>query len=295
VPARAAQVLRHTKTKKSTFTNFEVFRVRDAGMPNETLTVQPVVEYVAFEPSPGCRFGVVTSNEGRFDVSFYTLGATRNGVKLEPWVVLENKQANQLHWAPVGGVCILAGLDALNGQLEFYDVDAKLSMNQAEHYMCNEIHWDPSGRMVATVVSQPMFGAVSVRFTLENGFKLWSFQGQKLQEKPQADFYQFLWRPRPKSLLSEDDFEELKKKLPSYSKTYEREDALIRKRRQASENAERLKQLVQFRDMMEERRIVFLEQKREREARGVWRQEDDELLEISEVVEELVSEKTEVV
>jgi len=155
---------------------------------------------------------------------------------------MENKQCSQLHWAPVGGVCLLGGFESsMNGQFEFYDVEAKQTISQVEHYMCTEVHWDPSGRMLATVVSQRMFGAVSVRESLENGFKLWSFQGQKLQERGIPEFYQFLWRPRPKSLLSEDDLEDLKKKLPTYSRKYEREDALIRKRRQASENAERIK------------------------------------------------------
>jgi hypothetical protein len=62
-------------------------------------------------------------------------------------------------------------------QLEFWDIDEELSTAEEEHFMCNGVYWDPSGRMVATVVTQPMTGPVPVRNTLENGYNLWTFQG----------------------------------------------------------------------------------------------------------------------
>ena len=77
-----------------------------------------------------------------------------------------------------------------NVVLEFFDVDEQISTGSVEHFMCNSLQWDPSGRMLASIVTQPMFGDVSVKFTLENGYKLWTFQGKKIVEVPTESFYQ---------------------------------------------------------------------------------------------------------
>ena len=50
-----------------------------------------------------------------------------------------------------------------NGILEFYDLERNEQLNSVEHFMCTDICWDPSGRFAASVVSQPMFGAASMR------------------------------------------------------------------------------------------------------------------------------------
>ena len=44
-----------------------------------------------------------------------------------------------------------------------------------EHYRANTVEWDPSGRMVATAVTQPLEGMV-YKFQMDNGYKLWTFQ-----------------------------------------------------------------------------------------------------------------------
>merc|ERR1711968_281771 len=69
-----------------------------------------------------------------------------------------------------------------------------------EHYRCNSIEWDPSGRIVATAVMQPLEGAF-FKYQMDNGFKLWTFQGKQYHETSYENFYQFTWRPRPSSLL----------------------------------------------------------------------------------------------
>jgi translation initiation factor 3 subunit B len=208
-----AQVTRHTKTKKTSFTNFEIFRLRDNDCPNETLSMHETVAHFAFEPAPGFKFGIVHSDlpdggiKMKMNVSLYSLGAIRGGSKLELIQTLESRSCQELYWSPAGGIVVLASLDtsvnyantniptsqqpfAGNGSLEFYDVENKNSLNSTEHYMCNELRWDPSGRFVASIATQPLFGNVAVRYTLENGYKLFSFQGQKLREVPYQDFYQ---------------------------------------------------------------------------------------------------------
>ena len=56
----------------------------------------------------------------------------------------------------------------MNGQLEFFDADEMATMEAAEHFMCTDVEWDPSGRYLAT--------AVTVVHQMENGFNIWSFQ-----------------------------------------------------------------------------------------------------------------------
>jgi translation initiation factor 3 subunit B len=308
-----AQVTRHTKTKKTSFTNFEIFRMRDNACPNETLSMLETVGSFAFEPAPGFRFTIVHSDlpdggvKAKMNVSIYSLGSVRGGAKLELVQTLENRSCQEVSWSPSGGVMVLASLDttvnspalgqqqssfAGNGSLEFYDADAKHTLATGDHYMCNELRWDPSGRFLASIVTQPLFGSVAVRYTLENGYRLWSFQGTRLQDIPYQDFYQFLWRPRPKSQLTEEELEEVKKKLPSMMKRFEKEDAMMRKRRQASANAERVVQLKEFRTLMQERHRIFLENQQKRIAAGIIKPESEqESQDIVEKVEELISEK----
>merc|ERR1711892_704553 len=81
------------------------------------------------------------------------------------------------------------------GQLEWVDVNAMQTIGEAEHFMCSDIEWDPTGRFVATSVSH-------WRHQMENGYNIWTSQGRQLKHQRQDKFYQLLWRPRPPSLLS---------------------------------------------------------------------------------------------
>jgi hypothetical protein len=39
----------------------------------------------------------------------------------------------------------------------------------------------------------------------DTGYTLWSFQGRQMQKVMMDKFYQLLWRPRPPTLLSDDE------------------------------------------------------------------------------------------
>jgi translation initiation factor 3 subunit B len=72
----AVKVERFTKTKKSTFTGFELFSIRDKDIPMEVLELPNKNDKVltfAWEPK-GHRFAVVHGDGGpRPSVSFYTM------------------------------------------------------------------------------------------------------------------------------------------------------------------------------------------------------------------------------
>ena len=67
---------------------------------------------------------------------------------------------------------VLGGLKAMNGQLEFFGVDDMEPYRAAEHFMCTNIEWDPTGRYVAT--------SVTSIHQMENGFNIWLFNGTPL-------------------------------------------------------------------------------------------------------------------
>jgi translation initiation factor 3 subunit B len=71
---------RHTKNKKSTYTNFELFRVKEKDVPVDLLEFKEKVLAFAWEPK-GVRFGVVYGDGVRPDVSFYTMESGIKGVK----------------------------------------------------------------------------------------------------------------------------------------------------------------------------------------------------------------------
>lgn len=248
----AVKIDRHTKNKKKTFVNFELFRVLEKDIPIENLELKDQVHAFAWEPR-GDRFAIIHGeNAQKPDISFYEMA----GKKLNHVATLEKKPANHLFWSPRGDFIVLAGLRNLNGVLEFYNVNEKESMGTEEHMMCTNVDWDPSGRFLTTTVS-------AWHHQLDTGYNLYSFAG-KLQFKVLKDrFQQFLWRPRPQNLLSPAQLDDIKKNYATYQARYNAEDEAekfeviekLRKERQAQRD--------QFYSIIAERRKEFDAQRSE--------------------------------
>lgn len=220
--------LARQKTKKTIINNFEIFRIKVKNIPKEVLTMTDSVIAFAWEPQ-GHRFAVAhTANMDvpKANVSIYQLKSN----KLKLLHTLEDRPANALFWSPNGQFLVIAGLGALNGALEFYDANAGDSLMRAEHFMCNGVEWCPSGRYVMTAVTQDLFGEGGFsRYTMDNGYKLWSSQGELLITVPLDQCYQVIWRPRPATLLTKDQIREIKEKLKEkYWNTYLKEDEAIK-------------------------------------------------------------------
>lgn len=217
----AVKVDRFTKTKKSTYTGFELFSIRERDIPMEVLELPNKSEKVhtfAWEPK-GHRFAVVHGDGPRPSVSFYDMRDEKGRLGVRHLGTLTNKACNAIFWSPTGHNIILAGFKQLNGQLEFFNVDEMETLNTAEHFMATDVEWDPTGRYVASSVTsvQPM----------ENGFIIWSFNGKQLYSMPRDRFFQFMWRPRMPSLLPPEKDAEIVKNLKQYSKKYEEEDEAL--------------------------------------------------------------------
>lgn len=289
----AVQVLRHKKSKKTHYTNFEIFRMSDLhkDVAVEHFKQDENVVQFAWEPI-GDRFAYIygdSSTRGNVDV--YTMGQAPVA-KMEKLYTIENRQANRLFWSPMGNFMILAGLDNINGQLEFWDTDNQNSMSTQEHFMCNLITWDPSGRVCCTAVCQPMGGANSMRYQLENGFKLWTFQGAPMYETQRQNFYSFEWRARPPLLLSTERQAWVKKHLKQKIDGYAERDRRVAKERADAKSAEQRAKVAKYLASMAERHKVFLAFEKQRHAMNL-EAEDEADYETVVTVTEVVMSRTE--
>eukprot|EP00873_Tetraselmis_striata_P009974 jgi/Tetstr1/430238/TSEL_020066.t1 len=216
----AVQVDRYTKTKKSTYTSFELFRLKERDIPMEVMELPNKSEKIvafAWEPK-GDRFIIVHGDGARPDVSFYTMKDGNKAI-VKPLNTISNKPCNAVFWSPQGKNVVLAGLKALHGQLEFFNVDEMETMATGEHFMATDVDWDPTGRYIATSVTHV--------HQMENGFNMWAFNGKLMYKVLREQFFQFGWRPRHSSLLSIEKEKEIAKNLKKYTKRYDEEDEAL--------------------------------------------------------------------
>ena len=60
---------------------------------------------------------------------------------------------------------------------------------------------------------------------MENGYAIWDFKGQEIEKHILERFKQFVWRPRPRTLLSKEKQRAIRKNLKEYSRQFDEEDA----------------------------------------------------------------------
>ncbi|KAJ7293685.1 eukaryotic translation initiation factor eIF2A-domain-containing protein [Mycena rebaudengoi] len=235
------KVDRHTKTKKSIFCNLEIFRVREKDYPVEVVELKDTVTDFSWEPkgeptdpnlgNPGPGITIKT------DVSFYQLEHGKNDFKLLR--TLPSRTSNAIRWSPRGRHVVLATVGSSSkSELEFWDLDFNVEdagrregqvskeewgsgiqlLGTADHYAVTDVEWDPSGRYLATSAS-------SWTHTLENGYAIWDFRGQEITKQIQDRFKQFIWRPRPRTLLTKDQQRQVRKNLREYSRAFDEDDA----------------------------------------------------------------------
>ncbi|GAB9471386.1 Eukaryotic translation initiation factor 3 subunit b [Globisporangium polare] len=290
------KVTRHSKSKKTLFTNFEMFRVREPLVPVEMLEMKETIVAFAWEPK-GTRFATVHGESNlRLSVSFYDMngGAKNNEITL--LYTLTDKPCSNVYWSPHGNNIVLAGLGEINGSLEFWDTDEKQSITVQEHFKCTHVEWDPSGRVVATSVCQPLDNTY-YKFQMDNGYNLWTFQGKLLTEEKKDSFYQFIWRPRPRSLLSDKEYAGVVKNLKKYEKRFNEMDRLKERERIAAEQAEKNRLRQEFQDLVAARVRAAVSSRKEYVSLlgGYDSDDEDEYIVETHVHDEIVSKQEEVV
>ena len=272
------------KSKKTTTYSFELLRVKEKDIPIEVLEVSDQVITFAWEPK-GHRFVLVHGDPPRVDVSFYTM-LKENKQQVTLLKTLEKKPVNEVFWSPAGHHVVLAGLKNLNGLLTFYNVDDLEPTAEDEHFMATDVVWDPTGRYVCTYVS-------AFRQPMENGYQVWNFAGKVQLRVTKDKFYQFLWRPRPPTLLSNKEEREIRKNLPEYSARYQEEDARARHEAETAHLREQQAKRDAFEKGDAVRRAAYAAAKAERRALRGCDTEDESLFEEDETTLEEVLETRE--
>lgn len=135
---------------------------------------------------------------------------------------------------------------------------------------------------------------------MENGYHLYDFKGEMLREEPVDKFKQWLWRPRPPTLLSKEEQKQIRKNLREYSKVFEQEDAdrgasadlaVVEHRRTLLEEWTMWKEAL-VEDIQAERRERGLP---EDPLEGIVKNGEGEDQIIEEIVEEIVEETEEII
>jgi translation initiation factor 3 subunit B len=310
----AVKVTRHTKSKKTHYNNIELFRLNETGIPVEMLDTKDAVMALQFEPR-GSRFAMIHAESPqatKVNVSFYDMMKLEDAAPTVPGLkavkkqrnkipeinlieTLEGRQCNFISWSPAGSVVIMASLgDSASGTLEFYDVVNK-SMVVKEHYRANQVIWDPSGRSVASVVSQPIEGG-NFKFAMDNGYILWSFQGKQLYQQSFETFYQFLWRPR-ETLLSGSEINKVKRNLKKYEKQFDKADRQRQRAMYLEETKGKRDERTKFRDLLARNKAIHARHRAEHiQLLGGYDSDDEKNYKITDLlVETVLSTKEEVI
>ncbi|CUM66811.1 uncharacterized protein PRCAT00004494001 [Priceomyces carsonii] len=242
----AVKVDRHTKSGKTVFSNIDFFKVTEKDIPVEKLELKDVVVNFAWEPRSE-RFVTISSlDDGNNNpaipkntISFYAPNLTSKGKitssNYQPFKVIPDKHSNTVFWSPKGRFVVIATISKTSGEIEFYDTsyeedgpsasgkksnhdNVKLMKTDKYAGMTN-IAWDPSGRFVTAWSSIWLH-------SIENGYKLYEFTGNLLRDETIDHFKEFIWRPRPRTLLNAADRKKVRKNLRDYSVQFEESDAM---------------------------------------------------------------------
>jgi translation initiation factor 3 subunit B len=218
------------------------------------------VSKLEWEPS-GNRFALIAQEGLKTFVSFFQVERS----EIKELQTFERKNISHLFWSPKGRFIVLAALQNVQGEMEFWDCEELQLLGSAEHYQATEVEWDPSGRYVASSLSY-------WRYQTENGFNLWDFKGQPVLKKTMDRFKQFLWRPRPPSLLNKEQMKQIRKRLKDYADEFDEIDAKLSGDVAAKAEVERRKVLKQWLDWCN---VWASRHQQERELRARIRSGDD--------------------
>jgi translation initiation factor 3 subunit B len=149
------------------------------------------------------------SNSNTSQVSFYRVAKKKTTL-----MYTIDRSSDKVYWSPAGNVCVMAAIGSSGTRLEFHDVKANQKLAEREHFKCSSVEWDPSGRYLFTIAAQPIH-AHNWAYAADNGYKLWTFQGEPLCSVLKDSLYQVMWRPRPPTLLTSAQIGEIKANLKS--------------------------------------------------------------------------------
>jgi translation initiation factor 3 subunit B len=148
---------------------------------------------------------------------YYFLGASSSLTKHEITLLFTKSgtQYNEVLWSPMGGIAALAMFAPDACIFELLDVDNNVSLATRRHDRCNKLLWDPSGRIIASCTTTNLRNAAAKGHP-DDGFNIYTFQGAVLNQVKMEKLFQFIWRPRPKDLLTPEQKKMTIKNLRKY-------------------------------------------------------------------------------
>lgn len=251
------------KTKTTTVTSLEVFRMREKDIPVDVVEMKATEELnsLFWEPK-GNKFAIIATEASNKFVYFYEVQSTSAvGSSAAAAVVVlkhfEAKGVNTVKWSPKGRFCVLAGVQGQTGDLQFWDVDDLTQLSVGEHYGCTNIEWDSTGRYAVSFVS-------AWHSQNDHGLIVWSLAGQELAKQNIVGLKQFLWRPRPKSTLPIAVQKKIRKNLKEYSREFDEEDSLQSNKASTGVQDLRKSQMAEFKAMIDKFAMLNAAEKDER-------------------------------
>jgi len=293
-------VTKLSKTNKKISVNVELFRMRERGIPVDTVTVTDMVRGFFWE-NKGNRFAVLTTDEAgsRPRLLIYALGKekTEEIVNFD----LPSNSFNNLFWAPDGQYFVVAATGQGGGDLLFCGLtqDNKLDiLYKDEHFMLTDVQWDPSSRYVITAVTQPHANeSGGYKYSMEAGYAIRTFQGRILYRAQKEKLYEIHWRPHPPSLLPSTSQKDIRKNIKQFSKKYDAIDDQAKEAARQSFKREREEKTNAFQSVLDRLSELKAEKEEENgwgdavadflEGQG-WMQDDTFIEDALDVTEELI-------
>ncbi|KAJ3270097.1 Translation initiation factor 3 subunit b [Terramyces sp. JEL0728] len=283
-----------TKTKTTTITSFEVFRMKEKDIPVDVVELKVTEELneLYWEPM-GNKFAILLTENNNQTLNFYEVqskSAATTAIGVKHLKQLDAKGFSNVFWSPKGRFCVLAGLKGMSGTLEFWDTEDFTKLGSGEHYMCTDIEWDPTGRYVVTSVSY-------WRVQNDTGLTMWTLSGQELTKQYITGFRQFAWRPRPPTLLSTEDQKKLKKSLKDFSKQFDEEDALESNKASVEVQEKRKAQWKEYKALLAKFQAIKDGEREERVAVYGFDPEEvsEDVEEVEETIEVVLEETEEII
>ncbi|CAH8872057.1 unnamed protein product [Trichobilharzia szidati] len=243
----AVQVLRCAKKKLDgekqvkyvgTYTNFEIVRLREKLYPVDQLEVKASISNFRWEPC-GTRFAFLqTVASGKLSVAIYDVS---RGSSIREVCVLDlaSVRTNDIRWAPKGGLLVASGLKSADGIIEFISADEGQVLAKGEHAMVSDVHWDPTGRYLATTVT-------SFYQKNDNAIWFWNCVGRCLFKMSLRGIRSFNWRPRPPTLLTAEQLQNIKRNMSKYNNQLANEDRMLASKASRELFEKRQKLLAEF-------------------------------------------------
>jgi translation initiation factor 3 subunit B len=131
---------------------------------------------------------------------------------------------------------------------------------------------------------------------------MYDFKGELLREEHIEKFKQFLWRPRPVTMLSKEEQKQIRKNLREYSKDFEEQDKIADDQERGAVVDERRRLFREWlawreqeeEELLNERRELGLPDKAEDAINQANGEDGEEAQVVEEIVEEIVDETIEV-